>query len=435
MGVNANIMSLGGIAIAIGVMVDSAIIMVENAHKHLDREDERVHAGQAPRPRSEIIMEAGKEVGPTLFFSLLIITVSFVPVFVLGGESGRLFKPLAFTKTFSMAAASILSITIIPVLMVYFITSRVLPEEWGWKRNLAITLGAMFVPAAVLWWLPSIEPALEPYRWWMSVGWALLIGMLLVPQKIIHEERSPISHFLQWAYNPFFAGAIKFRWVLLVLATLFVASAVWPFARLGSEFMPPLDEGDLLYMPTTDPSISVTTARQLLQQTDKLIMTFPEVVSVYGKIGRADTATDPAPLDMVESVTRLQTDPQKWRKRKMSYFFDRWPSALRWPFEHTWWPRERTITMEELVYGWQDGDGTDHHARGREDPGRGPDRGLSVAGDLAPVRGGGQAPARRGDPPRRRGRGCRQARLHLAGPLWRRRCHHPVQLPLAARSP
>src|SRR5438034_9588404 len=157
-GINANIMSLGGIAIAIGVVVDSAIVMVENAHKHLDREDERVQPGHAPRPREQVIVEAATEVGPSLFFALLIITVSFLPVFVLGGESGRLFKPLAFTKTFAMAAASLLSVTIIPVLMVYFITSRVLPKRWGWPTNLVVTLAAMFVPALVLWWLPSIEP-------------------------------------------------------------------------------------------------------------------------------------------------------------------------------------------------------------------------------------------------------------------------------------
>src|SRR5207245_2518984 len=163
----------------------------------------------------------------------------------------------------------------------------------------------------------------------------------------------------QKIYGPLSSAAIKFRWPVLILAIAFVASAIWPFRQLGSEFMPPLDEGDLLYMPTTDPSISVTKARQVLQQTDKLIKTFPEVVSVYGKIGRADTATDPAPLDMIESVTRLNTDTAKWRKRNMSYFFDKWPSALRWPFEHTFWPRERKITMEELVYGWQDNDGTD----------------------------------------------------------------------------
>jgi len=354
MGINANIMSLGGIAIAIGVMVDSAIIMVENAHKHLDREEESVHAGNPPRPRNDIIMEAAKEVGPSLFFSLLIITVSFMPVFVLGGESGRLFKPLAFTKTFSMASAALLSVTIIPVLMVYFITSRVLPREWGWKINLAITLAAMFVPAAVLWWMPTIDPELLPYRWWMAGGWAVLIGMLLVPQKIIHEDKSPISHLLQLIYNPFFRLVIRFRWPVLIGAVLFVASAAWPFSKLGTEFMPPLDEGDLLYMPTTDPSISVTKARQVLQQTDKLIKSFPEVASVYGKIGRADSATDPAPLDMIESVTRLETDPAKWRRRQVSHFFDGWPAPLRYPFEHTFWPRTRRITMEELVYGWQD---------------------------------------------------------------------------------
>ncbi|HWE97051.1 MAG TPA: efflux RND transporter permease subunit [Tepidisphaeraceae bacterium] len=360
LGINANIMSLGGIAIAIGVVVDSAIIMVENAHKHLDREEERVHAGGEPRPRGEIIIDAAKEVGPSLFFSLLIITVSFLPVFVLTGESGRLFRPLAFTKTFAMAAAALLSVTIIPVLMYYFITSRMLPKQWGWKLNLFLTLAAMLLPACLLWLLPTMEPQLLPYRWWMSIGWAVLAGMLLVPQRIIHEEKSPISHILQKIYAPLFAGAIRFRWAVLVAAVVLVLSAIWPFQRLGSEFMPPLDEGDLLYMPTTDPSISVTKARQVLQQTDKLIKTFPEVVSVYGKIGRADSATDPAPLDMIESVARLETDPAKWRHRKLEHFFDKWPSPLRWPFEHTFWPTERKITMQELVYGWADPDGTNH---------------------------------------------------------------------------
>jgi Cu(I)/Ag(I) efflux system membrane protein CusA/SilA len=359
LGINANIMSLGGIAIAVGVVVDSAIIMVENAHKHLNHEAERVRAGDPARLRNDIILEAAKEVGPSLFFSLLIITVSFMPVFVLGGESGRLFKPLAFTKTFAMASAAVLSITIIPVLMAYFITDRTLPKAWGRKANFLIILAAVIFPAALLYWLAN-RGDLQPYRWWIAGGWAVLAAMVLVSQRIIHEERSPISYTLQKIYNPFFRAAIRFRWVVLLLALAFMASAVWPLMRLGSEFMPPLDEGDLLYMPTTDPSISVTKARQVLQQTDKLIKTFPEVVSVYGKIGRADTATDPAPLDMIESVTRLETDPNKWRKRTMSYFFDRWPTALRWPFEHTFWPRERKITMEELVYGWQDPDGTDH---------------------------------------------------------------------------
>jgi Cu(I)/Ag(I) efflux system membrane protein CusA/SilA len=362
MGINANIMSLGGIAIAIGVVVDSAIIMVENAHKHLDREEERLHHNPSatPRSRSDIIMEAATEVGPSLFFSLLIITVGFMPVFVLGGESGRLFKPLAFTKTFAMASAAILSITIIPVLMVYFITARVLPKAWGWKNNLLITLSAMMLPAVALWIAASDIDDIAPYRWWIAGAWAVLAGMLLIPQKIIHEDKSPISHLLQLIYAPFFHAVIRYRWIVLAAAALFVASAVWPFTKLGSEFMPPLDEGDLLYMPTTDPSISVTKARQLLQQTDKLIKTFPEVLSVYGKIGRANTATDAAPLDMIESVLRLETDRTKWRTRTISHFFDHWPKPLRWPFEHTFWHTSRTITMDELAYGWKDADGTDH---------------------------------------------------------------------------
>jgi Cu(I)/Ag(I) efflux system membrane protein CusA/SilA len=362
LGINANIMSLGGIAIAVGVVVDSAIIMVENAHKHLNHEEERVKREGNPRPRGEVILEAAKEVGPSLFFSLLIITVSFLPVFVLGGESGRLFKPLAFTKTFAMAAASVLSITIIPVLMVYFISDRAIPKRWGVWANFSIVLVGVIVPAAIIWFTFN-DDVFGPYRLWLAIGWAVFAAMLLVPQKIIHEERSPISFLLQKVYNPLFTGAIRFRWVVLLLAVAFVASAYWPFKRLGSEFMPPLDEGDLLYMPTTDPSISVTKARQVLQQTDKLIMTFPEVTSVYGKIGRADTATDPAPLDMIESVTRLQTDPEKWRSRKMTYAFDTWPrvtAPLKWLFHHTFWPTQRRITMEELVYGWTDPDGADH---------------------------------------------------------------------------
>ncbi|MGD0768344.1 MAG: efflux RND transporter permease subunit [Tepidisphaeraceae bacterium] len=360
LGINANIMSLGGIAIAIGVVIDSAIIMIENAHKHLNAEEERVAAGGTPLPRSTVIVEAAREVGPSLFFSLLIITVSFLPVFALTGESGRLFKPLAFTKTFAMASAAVLSITIIPVLMVYFVTPRALPKRWGHLLNVLTILGAVVVPVALLVLLAGMEPAVRPHLWWLSLGWILLASMLLVPQRIIHEHDSPVSLVLQKAYNPFFWLAMDYWWIVLPVAMGFMASCIWPMMRLGSEFMPPLDEGDLLYMPTTDPSISVTKARQVLQQTDKLIKTFPEVMSVYGKIGRADTATDPAPLDMVESVARLQTDPQQWRTRKMSYFFDSWPAVLRWPLQHTFWPAERKITMEELVYGWQDADGTDH---------------------------------------------------------------------------
>ena len=358
--ISENIMSLGGIASAIGVVVDSAFIMVENAHKHLNHEEQRVAAGQAPTPRTEVILEAAKEVGPSLFFSLLIITVSFLPVFVFGGEEGRLFRPLAFTKTFAMAAASIVSITIIPVLMDWFIGDHLLPKRWGKLTNTLIIVAAILLPAVVCWYLPKDYPTLESYRWWMVGGWVVFAGLLLIPQKIIHEERSPISRVLQWVYNPAFKVAIKLRWLMLLLAVAFMASAIWPYRQLGSEFMPPLDEGDLLYMPTTDPSISVTKARQVLQQTDKLIKTFPEVVSVYGKIGRSDTATDPAPLDMVESVVRLNTDPAAWRKRKMSYVFSQWPDWAQWPMLHTFWPAQRRITMNELTYGWTDADGTHH---------------------------------------------------------------------------
>ena len=360
LGINANIMSLGGIAIAIGVVIDSAIIMVENAHKHLNHEEERVAAGEAPRARTEVIIDAAREVGPSLFFSLLIITVSFLPVFVLGGESGRLFKPLAFTKTFAMAAAAILSITVIPVLMAFLITPDILPRRWGRGVNLFLIAGFILVPPLVMYAVYLAMPAIGAYVWWGVGAWILFAGMLLIPQRIVHEERSLISRVLQRIYEPFFWGAMRYRWAVILLSFGFVISAVWPVLHLGSEFMPPLDEGDLLYMPTTDPSISLTKARQVLQQTDKLIMSFPEVTSVYGKMGRADTATDPAPLDMVESVVRLKTDPELWRKREMNYFFSGWPAALRWPLEHSFWPKQRPINMDELVYGWQDADGMRH---------------------------------------------------------------------------
>jgi len=267
MGINANIMSLGGIAIAIGAMVDSSVIMVENAHKHYERD-------KGKKPQTEIIIDAAKEVGPTLFFSLLIITASFLPIFVLGEQSGRMFKPLAYTKTFSMAASAIGAITIVPVLMVYFIRGH-----------------------------------------------------------ILNERTNPISRLLQSAYEPLFWGAVKGKYFTLLIAVLLTATAVLPLqeyvwgrqvigdklpilkmtSQLGSEFMPPLDEGDLLYMPTTDPGISITKARELLQQTDALIETFPEVHHVFGKIGRAETATDPAPLSMIETTIMLEPDKSKWR--------------------------------------------------------------------------------------------------------------------------
>ncbi|RME38500.1 MAG: efflux RND transporter permease subunit [Planctomycetota bacterium] len=310
MGINANIMSLGGIAIAIGAMVDSSIVMVENAHKHYERD-------KGKKPHAEIIIDAAKEVGPTLFFSLLIITVSFIPIFVLGEQSGRLFKPLAYTKTFAMGAAALLAVTVVPILMIYFIRGRI-PDE----------------------------------------------------------QTNPISRILQRLYEPFFWTAMKGKYFTLVVAALLVGSAILPlqeyiFGRqvigekvpflkmsyqIGSEFMPPLDEGDLLYMPTTDPGVSVTKARELLQQTDALIASFPEVHHVFGKIGRAETATDPAPLSMIETTIMLEQDRSKWRKRH----FDRWFSFLpNWLKHYSgltyFWPEQRPITIDELTYGYEDG--------------------------------------------------------------------------------
>ena len=354
--INANIMSLGGIAIAIGVMVDSSIIMVENAHKHLDREEERLHRlmrrGETAvgRPRTQIIMEAATEVGPSLFFSLLVIVVSFLPVFVLGEQSGRMFKPLAYTKTFAMAAAAVLAVTIIPVLMSYFITPRVLPKSWGWRVSLATTLAAMLLPAGVLLLIP-LGP-LDAYRTLIVIGWVVVMGMLLLPQKIIHENANPISRFLQWVYHPAFVLAMRFRWVTLAVAVLLMAVTLWPLSRLGSEFMPPLEEGDLLYMPTTDPGISLTKARELLTQTDALIGKFPEVQSVLGKAGRAETATDPAPPSMFETTITLSRDKHKWRQVPVQRFYDSWPDWLAMLPSKIWKPT-RPITVDELVYGYE----------------------------------------------------------------------------------
>jgi Cu(I)/Ag(I) efflux system membrane protein CusA/SilA len=301
LGINANIMSLGGLALAIGVMVDSAIVMIENAHKHLERERERIARGEAVRGQARVILEAAQEVGPTLFFSLLVITVSFLPIFVLGEQSGRLFKPLAYTKTFAMVAAAILGVTIVPVLMVYLIRGR-----------------------------------------------------------IPHEERNPINRWSMALYEPAFRLVMRYPRATVAVTVLLGASMFYPLSRLGSEFMPPLEEGDLLYMPTTDPSISVTKSKELLQQTNKLIKTFPEVATAHGKIGRADTATDPAPLSMIETVVQLETDLGRWRSRPVRHFFSDWPGWLKWPLARTFWPEERRITMDELKYGWVEPDGTRH---------------------------------------------------------------------------
>src|SRR2546425_7238551 len=270
-GISSNIMSLGGIAIAIGAMVDAVIIMIENAHKHLEHD-------QGKKPHGDIIRDAAVEVGPTLFYSLLVITVSFLPVFTLQAQEGRMFKPLAFTKTYSMAAAAILSITLAPVLMGYFIRGRIPAEEKNPINRFLIWLYHPLIDFVINW------------RWAVLFGAAAIVAWVFFPWTWAVTNRLP-------------DGKLK--------AVAESAGKIFPFQNLGSEFMPPLYEGDLLYMPTTFPGISPTKARQVLQQTDKIIRTFPEVHSVFGKIGRAETATDPAPMDMVETTIQLK-DQKEW---------------------------------------------------------------------------------------------------------------------------
>jgi Cu(I)/Ag(I) efflux system membrane protein CusA/SilA len=246
LGLSSNIMSLGGIAIAIGAMVDAAIVMIENAHKHLER--------AAPdRPRAQVLIEAAVEVGPALFFSLLIITVSFLPIFALEAQEGRMFKPLAYTKTFAMAAAALLSVTLVPALMLLFVRGR-----------------------------------------------------------MISEHRNPVNRLLIWIYRPVIRTALRHKSATIALAAIVLAASLWPAARLGSEFMPTLNEGTLFYMPTTLPGLSVTKAAELVQTQNKIIKSFPEVASVWGKAGRATTATDPAPTEMFETVINLKPESE-WR--------------------------------------------------------------------------------------------------------------------------
>ncbi len=270
LGLSSNIMSLGGVAIAIGAMVDAAIVMIENAHKHLERAELRL-AECSPLPRGggiasherrrtltsaervRVLVGAASEVGPALFFSLLIITVSFLPIFALEAQEGRLFHPLAFTKTFAMAAAALLSVTVVPALMVAFVRGRIVPEH-----------------------------------------------------------KNPVNRALIWLYRPVIRGVLKAKTLTILLAAAVLAASVWPASKLGSEFMPALNEGTLLYMPTTLPGLSITKASQLLQTQNKIIKSFPEVESVWGKAGRAATATDPAPIEMFETVVNLK--PQSlWR--------------------------------------------------------------------------------------------------------------------------
>ncbi len=265
-GISSNIMSLGGIAIAAGAMVDAAIIMIENAHKRLEREP-------GGGPRWDIIRDASVEVGPTLFYSLLVITVSFLPVFALQEEEGRLFKPLAFTKTYSMAAAAILSVTLAPVLMGYLLRGRIPAEEANPINRIMIRL-----------YRPALDLAIR-FRWTVVIAAGLAVAWVFLPWNAWVVDRLP-------------AGAAREAAARL--------GAAFPYQNLGSEFMPRLDEGDLLYMPTTFPGLSPTKAREILQETDRIIRGFPEVQSVFGKIGRAESATDPAPMDMVETTIRLR---------------------------------------------------------------------------------------------------------------------------------
>ncbi|AZN71496.1 efflux RND transporter permease subunit [Georhizobium profundi] len=247
LGIGANIMSLGGIAIAIGAMIDAAIVMVENAHKHLER-------APPEKPRLEVLIDAASEVGPALFFSLLIITVSFLPIFTLESQEGRLFAPLAFTKTFAMAAAAILSVTLVPALMVIFVRGRIVPEH-----------------------------------------------------------RNPVNQVLIGAYRPVIRTVLQAKSATILIALLILAVTIWPARQLGSEFMPDLDEGTLMYMPTTLPGLSVTKAAELMQTQDRIIKSFPEVASVFGKAGRAGTATDPAPMEMFETIINLKPKDE-WRE-------------------------------------------------------------------------------------------------------------------------
>ena len=247
-GLNANIMSLGGIAIAIGAMIDGAIVMIENMHKHMER------TPLTPENRWKIVAASASEVGPALFFSLLIITVSFVPVFTLEAQEGRMFSPLAFTKTYAMAASAALAITVVPVLMGYFIRG-----------------------------------------------------------KVVAENKNPVNRLLIAGYMPLLKTVLRFPKITLAIAVVIFLVGIWPVNKIGSEFIPDLDEGDLMYMPTTYPGLSIGKARELLQQTDKLIATVPEVKTVFGKIGRAETATDPAPLTMVETFIQLKPK-EEWRE-------------------------------------------------------------------------------------------------------------------------
>ncbi len=280
--INSNIMSLGGIAIAIGAMVDASIVLVENAHKRLEK-------APAGVDRKEVIIAAAKEVGPAIFFSLLIITVGFIPIFALNGQGGRLFKPLAYTKTFAMFFAAIVSITLAPALMT-----------------------------------------------------------LLIRGKIKHESEHPVSKFLIKLYKPFVYVALRNPKTTIAIGLAAIIASIPMMPKIGSEFMPPLNEGDILYMPTTFPNISVEQAKQYMQYQDRIIKSFPEVISVYGKAGRAETPTDPAPLSMLETVVQLKPRDQ-WRKVQVDRWYSSWAPEFLKSMLHPLWPEERTISWQELL--------------------------------------------------------------------------------------
>ncbi len=282
---NSNIMSLGGIAIAIGVMIDAAIVMIENAHKHL----ERLKEGES---RAEAMIAACKEVGPALFFSLLIVTVSFLPVFMLEAQEGRLFSPLAYTKTFAMAGAALLSITLVPVLMMLFIRGKIMPEA-----------------------------------------------------------KNPVSRFLIWSYRPIIKGVMRWKKLTITMALVAMIVSIYPASKLGSEFMPTLNEGSLLYMPSSLPGMSITKAAELMQTQNKIIKSFPEVVSVWGKAGRANTATDPAPTEMFETVINLKPESE-WRAgMTMDKLIAELDQALQFPGLSNAWTMPIKARLDMLATG------------------------------------------------------------------------------------
>ena len=285
LGLSSNIMSLGGIAIAIGAMIDAAIVMVENAHKHLERAPDG-------KPRAETLIEAACEVGPALFFSLLIITVSFLPIFALEAQEGRMFKPLAVTKTFAMAAAAVLSVTVVPALMIVFVRGHIVPEH-----------------------------------------------------------KSPVNRFLIWAYRPIIARVLRAKSMTIGVAFVVLLVSIWPALQLGSEFMPDLNEGTLMYMPTTLPGISIAKSAELLQTQNKIIKTFPEVTSVFGKAGRAGTATDPAPTEMFETIINLKPESQ-WRPGlTLDALIQQMDKALQFPGVSNAWTQPIKARIDMLATG------------------------------------------------------------------------------------